>query len=101
MPVDDIIRLVMVLVLVVLPALAATLAITARFAARPIVDAIVRLREASAQPLTAPELQTRLGALEEEVRQLHAGFERLATAVEFDVQLRASEAGITPRLPQA
>lgn len=99
MPFDDIIRLVLVLVVVVLPCLAATLAITARFAARPIVDAIIRLRELSGP--SQPQMEQRIGAVEEELRQLRSGFERLASAIEFDAQLRAADKGNTPRLPQA
>ncbi len=99
MPYDDIIRLVLVLVVVVLPCLAATVALTARFALKPIVEAIARLRELSAPP--ANQLESRVAGVEQELRQLRDGFERLATAVEFDSQLRAGQPGNTPRLPQA
>ncbi len=93
---EQLVKGVLLLVLVILPALTVTVAIGARFAARPIVEAIGRLRELSA-PQPAPA-DPRIAALEDEVRQLRDGCERLATAVEFDAQLRA---GPAPRLPQA
>lgn len=97
---DDIIRLVLVLVVVVLPALAVTLAITARFAVRPIVEAIARLREMSSPQPNSNQLESRIAAVEQELRQLRDGFERLATAVEFNEQLRGGQSNV-PRLPQA
>ena len=98
---DDILRLVLILVVVVLPALAVTLAITARFAVRPIVEAIARLRELSSPQPNPTQLESRIAGVEQELRQLQAGFERLATAVEFDEQLRGGQTGNVPRLPQA
>ncbi len=94
---EEIKSFILILVLIVLPTLTVTATIAARFAARPIVDAIARLRELSA-PAAPPAPEPRLSALEEELRQLRDGFERLASAVEFDAQLRA---GAAPRLPQA
>ncbi len=78
-----------------------SIGLTARFALKPIVEAIVQLREAFPQGMgTAPQVEQRLAAVEEEVRQLREGFDRLATAVEFEVQLHAG-AGPASRLPRA
>ena len=99
MDTNRIIQLLLVVVVVVIPTLAATLALVARFAARPIVDAIVRLRELSGPP--PAQLENRIAAVEQELRQLRDGFERLATVVEYDAQLRAPDGGRVPRLPQA
>ncbi len=93
---EQLVKGVLLLVLVILPALTVTAAVGARFAARPIVDAIGRLRELSASQPAPPD--PRIAVLEDEVRQLRDGFERLASAVEFDAQLRG---GAAPRLPQA
>ncbi len=78
-----------------------SIGLTARFALKPIVEAIVRLKDAFPQADAAtPQVEQRLLAVEEEVRQLRQGFDRLATAVEFDTQLRAG-AGPGPSLPRA
>ncbi len=100
MPYDDLIRLVLVFVLVVLPALTATAGIAARFAARPIVDAIIKLRELSGSN-PAPQVEARLGAVESEMRELRGLVERVVAAVEFDAQIRAGNGVDAPRLPQA
>ncbi len=77
-----------------------SIGLTARFALRPIVDAIVRLKDAfpAQAPGFTPQQEQRIAAVEDELRQLREGFERLASAVEFDTQLRA---GSAQRLPRA
>ncbi len=97
---EELLKAVTVLALVIIPALALTLGLTARFAARPIVDAIVKLRELSA-PNPAPQLEARLGAVENEMQELRGLVERVVAAVEFDAQIRAGNGAELPRLPQA
>ncbi len=83
----DIIELSLVFSLVVLPALG----ITARLALKPIVDAILRLKEGmDSRP--AAEVQH----LVEEVRQLRATVERLEVADSFHRSLLES----TSRAPR-
>ncbi len=78
-----------------------SIGLTARFALKPIVEAIVRLKDAFPQGAgTTPQVEQRLAAVEDEMRQLRDGFERLASAVEFDAQLRAGAAP-SPSLPRA
>ncbi len=98
---EQLTKAVLVLVLVIIPALTVTGAVAARFAVRPIVDAIARLRELSA-PAAAlpPAAEARLGAVELEMREMRDAIERIAAAVEFDARLRAGS-DVAPRLPQA
>lgn len=66
--------------------LVAVVGVTMRFALMPLVKA--RRQAALPAPDTA-RLDLRMDALEEEVRHLGSAVERVATAVEFDAQLRA------------
>jgi hypothetical protein len=79
---DYILLLIMVLVFGV-PAVA----IAARLAIRPIVDAIVRLREISGPSPAAND--ARVAALEAEVSRLGLEVERLTEADTFNRQLNA------------
>lgn len=93
----DLVGLVAVTAIFLVP----SLAIFTRFALRPIVESIARLRglpEAPAPP--APADDGRVAALEEEVRQLRESLERVTALVEFDAQLRAGAAP-RPSLPRA
>jgi uncharacterized protein YlxW (UPF0749 family) len=107
LPVDDIIKLCMVTSLVVFPAFA----ITVRFALKPIVDAIVRLKEggviASSQPAVAGAQDVSLLAAEmrhlrEDVSQLQQSVAQLQDAEAFHRSLseRAAPPQIAPP-PQA
>ncbi len=96
----DIFGLLIVLGVVVIP----SLGLTARFALKPIVEAIRRLKEPIGSSAATPQLETRLDAVEaelRELRELRPLVERVVAAVEFDAQLRASATGDVPRLPQA
>jgi hypothetical protein len=75
--------------------------LAARFALKPIVDAIIRVKDAfpPPAPAAAPLQEQRLAAVEDELRQLREGFDRLASAVEFEAQLRAGAPA--QRLPPA
>jgi hypothetical protein len=73
--------------------LAPVLAITSRIALRPIVDAIVRLRESSASAQSGSlggAVERRVLELEDEVAQLRAGMSRLEETVAFQQKLLAA-----------
>ena len=63
---DKIVELIMVVSLVVLPAVA----LTVRFALKPIVDAILRLKEGGVLPGSTPVAAQEVAMLTSEVRQL-------------------------------
>ncbi len=70
-----------------------SLALFTRFALRPIVESIARLRGLPEAPAAvAPPDDGRVAALEEEVRQLRESLERVTALVEFDAQLRGGSA---------
>lgn len=96
---EDLLTLIGATVLVFIPALA----ITARFALRPMVEAIIRLREGLVGNPTA-SLEARLGRLEAELADLRSTIELLVESQQFDRELRpgrqvrtlASELANTP-----
>ncbi|HEX8695794.1 MAG TPA: hypothetical protein VF746_25485 [Longimicrobium sp.] len=65
------------------------LAIAARIAIRPVAEAILRLREASAAPPNPSISAQRFAALEAEVMTLRDRVEDLSESAAFDRQLRA------------
>ena len=77
MPVEDIVKLCMVMSLMVLPALA----VTARFALKPIVDAILRLKEGGVLPGGAPSTAQEIPLLVAEVRHLREEMAQLQQTV--------------------
>jgi len=66
------------------------LGITARLALKPIVDAIVRLRESSGMAQLSESVAGRVVALEDEVRHLRSTVGRLEETVEFQQKLLAA-----------
>ncbi len=84
--IEDAAGLVFIFVVFGVPALA----IGARLALRPIVDAIVRLRESFA-PSAALPADPRLHALEAEVGRLRQEVKRLSESETFSRQLRSGE----------
>ena len=102
MPVDDIIKLLLVLSVVVIPALG----ITARIAIKPIVEAILRLRDggvlpgdsASAIANDMRQLRGHLQAVQEEVTAMREEVGRVRDAQNFHLAL--GEPG-RPALPSA
>lgn len=68
------------------------LGITARLALKPIVDAIVRLRESAGGGQLSGAVAGRVMELEDEVRQLRASVGRLEETVEFQQKLLAAPA---------
>ena len=86
MEVDDIAKLAVIFSLVVIPALG----ITARLALKPIVDAIVRLREGGVIPSVGAGTQNEVAQLRGEIRgiredmlQIHDAIANLSETAEF------------------
>ena len=100
MDVDDIVQLCVIVSLVVLPAMA----LTARFALKPIVDAILRLKEggvlpgspaaAGAQDISLLTSEVRL--LRDEMAQLQQSVAQLQDAESFNRSL--AERAAPPRI---
>ncbi len=90
----DIVGLVAVIAIFLIP----SIGLTARFALKPIVESVLRLRDALDRERGAIE-DPRVPALQQEVVELRESVERLTAAVDFDTQLRASGAATAPRLP--
>ena len=72
------------------------LGLTARFALKPIVESIVRLREAFLQTPESAGSGAHVRRLEEEVSELREQVRRLADAAEFDRKLLESDAVESP-----
>ena len=91
MDMDEVIQLAVIMSLVVLPALA----LTARFALKPIVDAILRLKEGGVLPGSSlpagaqdlPLLVTEVRHLRDEMAQLQQTVAQLQDAASFDRSL--------------
>jgi hypothetical protein len=66
------------------------LAITARLALKPIVDAIVRLRESSGTLQLSDGAAGRMMEMEGEIRRLQSSVSRLEETVDFQQKLLAS-----------
>ena len=71
-------------------------AFSARFAIRPIADAIVRIRESQNSARTAEEAlllhDRRLSLMEAELQQIHGVLERLVESDQFRTQLESARA---------
>ena len=80
----EIIGLVAVLSIITIP----SVGLVARFAFRPIVESLIRLRESFDRQGTSVDAQ-RLQLLEQRVTDMQDSIERLTDAVEFDRQLRS------------
>ncbi|MFL5385454.1 MAG: hypothetical protein ACJ8GN_23275 [Longimicrobiaceae bacterium] len=68
------------------------LAITARLVLKPMVDAIVRLRESGGNAQVSGSVANRVLELEDEVRQLRSTVGRLEETVDFQQKLLAAPA---------
>jgi HAMP domain-containing protein len=92
--VEEILIFLGAIVLVFLPALALTMRITIR----PLVEALIRLREGWNAPSlqVPPHLEQRLNRMETELGDVGRAVERLGASLEFDRQLRG---GDEPRQP--
>ena len=91
----DIVGLVAVIAIFLIP----SIGLTARFALKPIVESMLRVRDALDRERGAHGEDPRVPGLQQEVLELRETVERLTAAVEFDTQLRASAGGGAPQLP--
>lgn len=100
METGDIIELTLVFAVVVVP----SLGLTARFVLKPVVDALVRLKEggllsggSGSQEML--QLRSEVRQLREEMASLHGSVERLREAEEFNRVLRDTSppAALPPR----
>jgi ubiquinone biosynthesis protein UbiJ len=92
---EDVFRYVLLSAVVIVPALG----ITARFALKPVVDAVVRLREAMAEQdstALARALAAELAELRAETATLRDEVARLSTIESFHRQLQQPNAGELP-----
>jgi hypothetical protein len=103
MPVDDVIKLMIVSSLIVLPALG----LTVRFALKPIVDAIMRLKEGGVlSPDTSSvlaaeirQMRAELQQTHDEVAQVRQEMTRLQEAESFNLALRQAGEPAPAALP--
>ena len=75
-----------------------SLGLTARFALKPIVESILRIRDGLDRQRPMVE-DPRVASLQQEVLELRETVDCLAAAAEFDAQLRVGAAA--PQLPRA
>ncbi len=92
----DIVGLVAVIAIFLIP----SLGLTARFALKPIVESVLRLRDAlDRERATAAVQDPRFTALQQEVVDLRETVDRLAEAVDFHAQLRSADTPAAAQLP--
>lgn len=91
----DIVGLVAVIAIFLIP----SIGLTARFALKPIVESVLRLRDALDRERVGSAVQDpRFTALQQEVVDLRETVDRLAETVHFDAQLRSGDAPAAARL---
>lgn len=83
MDVESVLEPLLIVSLVVLPALAVTL----RIALRPVVEAIVRMREMFVSRPDARLTEARMARMEDEMAELRAMVRRTLEAADFDRRL--------------
>ena len=89
---DSIAELIAVVGLILIP----SIGLTARFALKPIIESMLKIREALDRQ-RPPVEDPRLDAIEARLAGLENAVERIATAAEFDARLRApAAAGALP-----
>ncbi len=88
MQVDEIAGILALLALVVVPALA----LTARFTLKPIVEAIIGLREGLMGRRPDEDVHQRLAVIETELAELGSAVRRLADIHEYDRKLASGSA---------
>lgn len=75
--------------------------LTARFALKPVVEAIARARGAQQSPQAVALLERRLTLLEQQLQQVDASVDRMAEELQFLRQLAAGEPAAAPAVPPA
>lgn len=73
-----------------------SIGLTARFALKPIVESVLRVREALDRQRPLAE-DPRVTTLQQEITELRETVDRLSAAAEFDAQLRAGGGSPVPR----
>jgi hypothetical protein len=100
---NDWAKLIAFLAVFVLPVLAVTIILTSRLVLKPIVEAVLRLREGMDVRPAPPGVEVqRIAAVEDELHQLRGEVRQLHEAVDFHTSLRAGEPaplGTAARLP--
>jgi TolA-binding protein len=88
-PIDltAIVAVVMGLLVILIP----IAGLTARFALKPIADAVARMREAQSSSREVAIVEQRLTLLEQQLLHMESEVHRIREATEFDRQLRSGE----------
>jgi hypothetical protein len=73
--------------------------LTARFALKPVVEALAKVLEARGTDESVNILERRIGLLEAQIESMEGTVNRLADAAEFDAQLRSGADRSTGQLP--
>lgn len=84
---NDIVAIVAIIAVIGIP----MLGLTARFALKPVVDSVIRLREAMDRDRHVVE-DPRVPMIVEQMNELRETVERLEATVDFDAQLRRGTA---------
>lgn len=94
LPIDltAIVAIVMGMLVVLIP----VAGVTARFALKPIVEAIARMRESQAAGQEVGLLERRVALIEQQVQQIDGSVDRLSEASEFDRKLGAAPGSSIP-----
>lgn len=89
MPIDltAMVAVIMGLLVVLIP----ISGLTARFALKPIAEAVARMREAQGTAREVDVLEQRVALLERQISTMETDIERLEATSEFDRQLRSGE----------
>jgi len=66
--------------------------LTARFALKPVVEAVARMRESQGSPREVAILEQRVALLEQQLSNVETDVNRLEESRDFERQLRAGEA---------
>lgn len=73
--------------------------LTARFALKPVVEALAKVFEGRATDESIQILERRMGLLEAQIESMENTVNRLADAAEFDARLREGSESTTGQLP--
>ena len=97
LPVDltSIIAVIMGISIVLVP----VIGLTARFALKPVVEALSRVFESREASESLQILERRISLLEAQIENLESSVRRLDETATFDAQLRAETDSPTDRLP--
>jgi hypothetical protein len=99
LPVDitSVIAVIMGISIVLIP----VIGLTARFALKPVVEALSRVFEARGTDETVQILERRISLLEAQIEGIEASMNRLDETARFDAQLRSAENATRGELPSS